>query len=469
MPDSRQAPTGLTAPSSPPDSGKVKRLRLPAKLRNLELALVIFACAINAIAIVLVQLGAIGHVDLTLVYLGAGLAVLVFALHITMRFIAPNADPFILPIATVLNGIGIAEIYRIDLAYKDSGWDSAAVRQIAWTGIAIACAIAVMLLIRNYRVLQRYTYLAGLTAIVLLLLPMLPLIGKEVNGARVWIGIGTFTFQPGEIAKIVLAVFFAGYLVQHRDSLSMTGKKILGVRFPRLRDLGPILIIWAISMAVIVFQRDLGTGLLYFGLFLVMIYVATARVSWVVLGLVLFVGGALIASQALSYVQGRFENWLNPFSQQQYDRAFAGSYQLVQGLFGLAHGGLLGTGLGEGQPNITPVANSDYIIASLGEELGLIGLFAILCLYLLFVSRGFRIGFAGQDDFGKLLAVGLSFTVALQTFIVIGGITRVIPLTGLTTPFLAAGGSSLVANWIIVALLLRLSDTVRNQPRMVVS
>jgi cell division protein FtsW (lipid II flippase) len=418
---------------------------------------------------VLVQLGAVGHTDLTLVFLGAGLSALVLGLHVAMRFVAPNADPFILPIATVLNGIGIAEIYRIDIAYNDSGWDSAAVRQIAWTAIAIVCSIVVMLIIRNHRVLQRYTYVAGFSAIVLLLLPMLPFIGKEVNGARVWIAIGSFTFQPGEIAKIALAIFFAGYLVQHRDSLSMTGTKFLGMRFPRLRDLGPILVLWVVSMAVIVFQRDLGTGLLYFGLFLVMIYIATARVSWVLLGLILFVGGAIIASQVLSYVHGRFENWLAPFSQHQYDRSLSGSYQLVQGLFGLAHGGLLGTGLGEGHPTITPVANSDYIVASLGEELGLIGLFAILCLYLLFVSRGFRIGFAGQDDFGKLLAVGLSFTVALQTFIVIGGITRVIPLTGLTTPFLAAGGSSLVANWIIVALLLRLSDTVRNQPRMVVS
>jgi cell division protein FtsW (lipid II flippase) len=288
-----------------------------------------------------------------------------------------------------------------------------------------------------------------------------------VYGARVWIAIGPFSFQPGEIAKILLAIFFAGYLVQARDSLSMVGKKVLGIRFPRLRDLGPIMVFWLISMAVIVFQRDLGTGLLYFGLFLVMIYVATARIGWVIIGLLLFVGGALAASTVLSYVHDRFENWLNPFTDHVYN-ATGGSYQLVQGLFGLAHGGLLGTGLGQGDPTVTPLAESDYIIASLGEELGLIGLFAILCLYLLFVSRGFRVGFASQDDFGKLLSVGLAFTVALQVFIVIGGITRVIPLTGLTTPFLAAGGSSLVANWIIAALLLRLSDTVRNQPKLVV-
>ena len=459
------ATSSITAPTGP-KTAPVRRIRLPKKLRNLELGLLVFACAINAGAIMLVELGAIGHLDFTLVYLGLGLSALVVGMHVAMRYVAQDADPFILPIATVLNGIGIAEIYRIDIARGDSGWESAAVRQIAWTAIAVICAIAVIIIIRNHRVLQRYTYVFGLGALVLLILPMLPVIGRQVNGARVWIGIGPFSFQPGEIAKIALAVFFAGYLVQARDSLSMVGTKVLGVRFPRLRDLGPILVLWFISMAVIVFQRDLGTGLLYFGLFLVMIYVATARIGWVVIGLVLFIGGALIASRVLSYVHGRFENWLQPFSDHVYN-ASGGSYQLVQGIFGLAHGGLLGTGLGQGYPTVTPLAESDYIIASLGEELGLIGLFAILCLYLLFVSRGFRIGFASQDDFGKLLSVGLAFTLALQVFIVIGGITRVIPLTGLTTPFLAAGGSSLVANWIIAALLLRLSDTVHNQRKVV--
>jgi cell division protein FtsW (lipid II flippase) len=239
------------------------------------------------------------------------------------------------------------------------------------------------------------------------------------------------------------------------------------MRFPRVRDLGPILVIWVLAMAVIVFQHDLGTALLYFGLFLVMIYVATGRLSWVVLGLLLFVGGAFVASRSLSYVAGRFNSWLDAFNPALYEKS-GGSYQLVQGLFGLASGGLVGTGLGQGSPAIVPLAESDYIIASLGEELGLIGLFAILALYLLFVSRGFRIGFTGQDDFGRLLGVGLSFVVALQVFIVVGGVTRVIPLTGLTTPFLAAGGSSLMANWIIVPLLLRLSDSVRSQPQWVV-
>jgi len=239
------------------------------------------------------------------------------------------------------------------------------------------------------------------------------------------------------------------------------------MQFPRARDLGPILVVFAASMLVLVFQRDLGTALLYFGLFLVMLYVATGRSSWIVLGLGLFLAGSFVASRTLEYVGARVSTWLDPFNPENYD-AIGGSYQLVQGLFGLADGGLIGTGLGRGSPEITPLSESDYIISALGEELGLIGLFAILGLYLLFVARGFRIGFAGQDDFGRLLGVGLAFVVALQVFVVIGGVTRVIPLTGLTTPFLAAGGSSLVANWIIAALLLRLSDTVRQQPRLVV-
>ena len=447
---------------------RVRRLHLPQKLRNLELFLLLIACGINAASVVLVQLGALGRIDTTLVLLGAGLSVLVLAMHVVLRFVAREADPFILPIATLLNGLGIAMIYRIDLANEETGLASASVRQTMWSALAIGCAIAVLLIIRNHRVLFRYTYIAGFVGVALLLLPLVPGLGREVSGARVWIGIGSFaTFQPGEIAKIALAVFFAGYLVRNRDSLSMVGKKFLWMRFPRLRDLGPILVVWALSMSVIIFQRDLGTALLYFGLFLVMLYLATGRLSWVLLGMSLFLGGAIVASQTLDYVNGRFMNWLDALNPDVYT-ADGGSYQLVQGLFGLAKGGLVGTGLGQGRPEITPVPQSDYIIASLGEELGLAGIFALLALYLLLVARGFRIGFAGNDDFGKLLGVGLSFVIALQCFIVIGGVTRVIPLTGLTTPFLAAGGSSLVANWIIVALLLRLSDTVRNQPRLVV-
>jgi cell division protein FtsW (lipid II flippase) len=442
------------------------RLRVPARLRNLELVLLLFACGIVAFAIILVQLGALGHIDTTIVTLAAGLAVLVLAMHFVMRIVAPQADPLILPIITLLNGLGIAEIYRIDIAAGASGWDSAGIRQIVWTGMAIAIAIVVLILVRNHRVLQRYRYIAMFTGIVLLLLPMLPGIGRTINGARVWIGIGPFSFQPGELGKVALAIFFAGYLVTARDSLSMVGRKIFGLTLPRARDLGPILVVFAASMSVLIFQKDLGTSLLYFGLFLVMLYVATGRVSWIIIGLGLFALGAFVAYRVLDYVSGRVHSWLNAFAPVNYN-APGGSYQLVQGIFGLAHGGLLGTGLGLGAPQKTPLANSDFIFTSIGEELGLVGVFAVLALYLLFVSRGLRIGFAGQDDFGRLLGVGLAFVIAIQVFIVIGGVTRVIPLTGLTTPFLAAGGSSLVANWIIAALLLRLSDSVRSSPPVV--
>lgn len=442
-------------------------VHIPARMRNLELLLLLLACLINGGAVVLVQLGATGKIEPEIIWLGGVLAALAIGLHMALRFFAPEADPFILPAATLLNGLGIAEIYRLDIAAKTSGWGADSIRQIAWTGIAMVIALAVIILIRNPRVLQRYRYIAMFSGIVLLLMPMLPVIGYEQFGARLWIRLGVFSFQPGELAKIALAIFFAGYLVEARDSLSMVGKKFLGMRFPRARDLGPILVIWVAAMLVLILQHDLGTSLLYFGLFLVMIYVATGRLSWVALGLFLFVGGALAASQLLEYVANRFHGWLDAFNPAIYN-AYGGSYQLVQGLFGLGHGGLIGTGLGEGRPQLVPLAQSDYIIASLGEELGLAGLFAIFALYLIFVSRGMRIGFAGQDDFGRLLGVGLSFVIALQVFIVVGGVTRVIPLTGLTTPFLAAGGSSLVANWIIVALLLRLSDSVRNQPRLVI-
>jgi cell division protein FtsW (lipid II flippase) len=463
------SPTAAVDSGAPPTfTGTIRlKLRVPARMRNLEFLLLVIATVLSAGAICLVQLGALDAIDSTVLTLSLGLGVLVFAMHFTMRIVAPDADPFILPIATLLNGLGIAMIYRIDIAEKYTGWEAAGVRQIVWSAIAIALAIAVIIAVRNHRVLQRYRFVAMFAGIALLLLPLLPFIGSEKFGARIWIDIGPFSFQPGELGKIALAIFFAGYLVSARDSLSMVGTKILGMRFPRARDLGPILIVFFASMGVLIFQRDLGTSLLYFGLFLVMIYVATGRASWIILGMTLFLGGALVASQTLSYVNGRFAAWLDAFNPDIYAQD-GGSYQLVQGLFGLANGGVIGTGLGQGRPNIVPLAESDYIIASLGEELGLIGLFAILALYLLFVSRGFRIGFAGQDDFGRLLGVGLAFVVALQVFIVVGGVTRVIPLTGLTTPFMAAGGSSLVANWIIAALLLRLSDTVRHQPRAVI-
>lgn len=442
---------------------RITALRAPRILRRLELALILFALAIGVTAVVIIDLTVLGQTTTTLLGLGIGLVIAILGLHVVVRIVAPDADPLIIPLATFLNCIGIAEIYRIDLAVGLEGWDATSVRQIVWTIVAVAAAAIVLIVVKNHLVLFRYTYITGFVAVILLLLPMLPGIGHEEFGARVWIQIGPFSAQPGEVAKILLAIFFAGYLVRNRDALSMVGKKFGGIIFPRARDLGPLLVFWLAAMSVLVFQRDLGTSLLYFGLFLSMLYLATGRTGWVVLGGGLFLAGGLIASQTLDYVNRRFVNWLDPFHDAQ-----GASYQLVQGLFGLANGGMSGTGLGQGFPDDTPLSQSDYIIPSIGEELGLIGIFVILAAYMIFVARGLRIGFAGQDDFGKLLAAGFAFTVALQVFIVVGGVTRVIPLTGLTAPFLAAGGSSLISNWVIAALLLRLSNSIRNRPKLVI-
>ena len=444
----------------------LRRIRGPQTQRNREFGLLLFAVLISGAALTLVQLGALHTIDPMILIIGGGLAVLVFALHIVLRFVASDADPFVLPISTLLTGVGVAEIYRLDIAGHRVGWDAYSTKQLMWTAISVVGAIALVVLLRNYRVLYRYTYLSGLVGIVLLVLPFVPGLKAEAN-ADVWINIGGLGFQPGELAKIFLAIFFAGYLVRTRESLASVGKRFLGMTWPRMRELGPVIVVWLISLGIIVAQHDLGTGVLIFGMFIVMLYVATGKTSWVLIGLVGVAAGIAVAAQFLTYVQGRFDSWLNAFDPTLI-AAKGGSYQLVQGIFGLAHGGLIGTGLGQGRPQVTPVAESDFIISSLGEEIGLIGLFAILCLYMVFVSRGLRIGVAGQDDFGKLLAVGVSFTVGLQVFIMVGGVTRVIPLTGLTTPFLAAGGSSLVANWLIVGLLLRISDGVRRQPRVVI-
>jgi len=456
---------GLAVPPVSPVTGRVVlRIKMPQKLRNIELGLLLGALGLSAFALALVQWGALGTLDWTLLTYGAGLAGLTLGLHLVLRVMARDADPFIVPIATMLNGLGLTMIHRLDLAAGSTGWEAAGVRQMAWTAVALVIAIAVLLVVRNYRILLRYRYLAMLSGAILLTMPLWPGIGRTVNGATIWVDIASMTFQPGEVAKIALAIFFAGYLMTARESLRSVGTTFMGVRWPRIRDLGPLLIIWVLAMGVLVFQRDLGTSLLYFGLFLAMLYVATNRILWLVIGGSLFFTGASVAASQLSYVQGRVDGWLDSFNPTVYD-AVGGSYQLVQGMFGMAEGGFIGSGLGQGQPNLVPLANSDYIVAALGEELGLFGIFGLLALYLLLVSRGFRVGFTGTDDFGRLLSTGLAFVLALQVFIVIGGITRIIPVTGLTTPFLAAGGSSLVANWIIVALLLRLSDDARANVR----
>ena len=443
----------------------LRKLRMPATQRNRELGLLVFAIIVSTVAVLLVQLGTRDEIDPTFLSYCGWLAGLSLALHIVTRICARDADPFVLPIATLLTGIGVAMIYRLDIAEDRVGWSSLGFRQLVWAAIAIGGAILIVIFLRNYRVLFRYTYVFGLSGILLLLLPFVPGLGIEA-GADVWVSVaGVFSFQPGELAKICLAIFFAGYLVRTREALTSVGTRFLGITWPHARQLGPLLIVWGVSLGIIVLQRDLGTGILIFGMFIAMLYVATGKASWAILGVLLAVAGALAASQVLPYVASRFSNWLDAFNP---DYINGSSFQLVSGIFGLAHGGLIGTGWGMGRPDLTPLAHNDYILPSLGEELGLVGVFAILALYMVFVSRGIRIGIAGQDDFGKLLATGLSFTLALQVFIMVGGVTRLIPLTGLTMPFLAAGGSSLIANFLIIAILLRISDAVRSRPRVVI-
>lgn len=433
-----------------PSPSTVTSLRVRSG-RTIELLLTVFALGIVTLAYVNVEIAVRGAIPTQLWWHVGALSVLALGLHVVLRWRARYADPLLLPIATLLNGLGLVMIHRIDLG-TSSG--SVATRQLMWTGVAVVAAAAALVVVRDHRVLRRYTYLAMAAGFLLLLMPMLPVIGHEEFGARLWVRIGGLSFQPGELAKIVLTIFFAGYLVTTRDALSLVGRRVLGLQLPRARDLGPILVAWMLSVMILVLQRDLGSSLLFFGLFVAMLYVATERTSWIVIGLTLFVAGAVVAWRIFDHVQRRVTLWLDPFEPGQSD-------QVAKGLMGLGHGGIFGTGLGEGYPYITYFSNSDYIFASFGEELGMVGLFAMLALYALLVERGLRTAIGAREGFGKLLAAGLSFTLALQVFVIVGGITRVLPLTGLTTPFLSAGGSSLLANWVIVALLLRVSDHAR--------
>jgi cell division protein FtsW (lipid II flippase) len=434
--------------------------RVLPKKRNLELMMLVFGFGIYAFELSQVQLATIQILRPDAWFIFALPVVATTIFHLVLRFRASDADPIILPIGFLLNSIGIVMIYRLDLAKSISDPDSSTgTRQVVWTAIAVVLAAVVLWLVRSHLSFRKYIYSAMALGVLLLVLPLLPVIGSTTSGAHLSVNLGPISFQPGEIAKIALTIFFAGYLTSRRESLALVGRKVLGIRIPPARELGPIVFIWLASLGVLVLQRDLGTSLLYFGLFLVLLYVATARVFYVLVGLVMFVAGALIASRLMSYVGDRVSAWLDPLSESNYE-AIGGSYQLVQSMFGLAHGGLFGTGLGGGLPSIVPLAESDFIISAIGEEVGLVGLFGLLALYMVLVSRAIRIANMHSDDFSKLLAVGLGFVIALQCFIVIGGVLRVVPLTGLTTPLLAAGGSSLVANWIIIALLLRLSDTL---------
>jgi len=436
-----------------------------ATRRNTELALLIFAVVIVVAAEGAVEGARNGRVSSHLVLYGSVPLAAGLIAHVVVRRVAAYADPFLLPIVVLLNGLGLVMIHRLDLGLaqqaKEGIGDSAqaeAPTQMVWTAVGLALFLAIIMIVRDHRVLRRYAYTLALVGLFLLVLPIvLPARFSEVNGARIWIRVAGFSIQPGEFAKILLTIFAASYLVDKRDVLSLAGRRVFGIDFPRGRDLGPLVAAWVICIGVLVGGHDLGTSLMFFGLFVVLLYIATERFSWVIVGAVLFVAGAYATYQLFGTVQTRVSVWIDLFSAAHNDDG----YQLRQSLFGLGTGGLFGTGLGAGHPELVPLPATDYIISSFGEELGLFGLVALLVIYVLFIARGFAAALAVRDSFGKLLAAGLSFLIGLQLFVVVAGVSRLLPETGLTTPFLSYGGSSLIANYALLALLLRVSDSAR--------
>ena len=442
---------------------------MPRGRRRTELLMLAFAVGVVLFAYANVGFGLNGKLPAGLVEYGLAFVVIILAAHLAVRRFAPWADPLLLPLAALMNGLGIVMIYRLQQSGRSGNpgnqistiTASATATQVLYSAIGVAAFVAILVFVREIRVLQRYTYTLGAVGLILLAIPaLLPASMSEVpgTGAKIQIAIGGFSFQPEQFAELALAVFFAGYLVAKRDVLSLAGRRFLGIDLPRARDLGPVLIAWGVSLLLLVFESDIGTSALFFGLFVAMLYIATQRTSWLLIGVLLFVFGAYVSSKLFSHVGERFTVWLHPWAGNNPTHA---SYQLVQGLEGLGSGGLLGTGLGHGQPFWTPLVQSDFIITAFGEELGLTGLMALLLIFGLIVERGLRAAIAVRDPFAKLLGGGLSFVLALQVFIIVGGVTQLIPLTGITTPFLSQGGSSLIAIWALIGLLMRISDTAR--------
>ncbi|HJQ44243.1 MAG TPA: FtsW/RodA/SpoVE family cell cycle protein [Jatrophihabitantaceae bacterium] len=442
----------------------ISQLRLPTR-RNAEIVLLAFAVLIVIAAEGAVEAAHDGHLSHHLASYAAVPLVVGTITHLVIRRVAPYADPLLLPIVVLLNGLGLVMIHRLDIGLKQQAeqnggtFDGAAApTQVVWTALGVLLFVALLVIVRDHRVLQRYAYTLALLGVILLLLPaLLPARFSEVNGARIWIRVAGFSLQPGEFAKILLTIFGASYLVAKRDVLSLAGRRFLGIDLPRGRDLGPLLAAWLICIGVLIRGHDLGTSLLFFGIFVVLLYIATERVSWVIIGILLFAAGAFLAYQLFGTVQTRVDVWLHLFSASHNDDG----YQLRQSLFGLGTGGIFGTGLGNGHPELVPLPATDFILSSFGEEIGLFGVIGLLMLYALFVARGIAAGLAVRDAFGKLLTTGLSFLLALQLFVVAAGVTRLLPETGLTTPFLSYGGSSLLANYALLAILLRVSDAAR--------
>lgn len=413
--------------------------------RNTEFGLIVVAMIITGAAYVLASLGTSAEIPVNIVpFLGVIMALLLAA-HLAMRRLAPDADPILLPMVALLNGLGYVVIAGLD--------EKLAGLQATWTMVGVSAFITTLLVVRRVRDLERYRYTFALIGILMLLLPLVPGLGKELGGARIWVGLGPVNFQPGEIAKVLLAIFFAGYLTEKRELLSIPKHHFGPVMMPDLKHLGPVLAAWGVSLVVLVAQTDLGTSLLFFALFVVMLWVATGRAAYLAVGSTLFMGGAYFAWTQFTHVQERVTTWLDPWSD------FSGKgYQVAQAAFAMAFGGITGTGLGLGGDVRIPAAETDFIFAVIAEQLGLLGATAVIVTFMLIVGSGLRIASRIEHPFEKLLATGLTTLIGVQAFIIIAGVSRLLPLTGVTLPFVSYGGSSLVANYVLLALLLRISD-----------
>lgn len=421
------------------------------KLRRTEMWLLILATLVVSIMFISLELAMGNELGTHILMLMGGYIGIFIVAHLAMAWVAPFADQIMLPVVATLNGIGLVMIYRLDEATGYSTVNS----QLMWTVVGVTLMVAVLLLLRDYKSLSRYSYLLGVVGIVLL---ALPLVWPQPGGveARIWIWLGPFSIQPGEFSKILLLLFFAQLLATKRALFTVAGYRFLGMDFPRLRDLAPILVVWALAILIMAGANDFGPALLLFTTVLAMVYLATGRGSWLLIGAVLVAVGAFAVYQVSSKIQERVQNFVDPVAH--YDTT---GYQLSQSLFGMSWGGITGTGIGQGYPNMIPVVHSDFILAAIGEELGLIGLAAIIVLFGVFVTRGMRTATLARDSYGKLVASGLSMTIMIQIFVVVAGISSLMPMTGLTTPFMSQGGSSLMANYILMAIILRISDSAR--------
>ena len=436
---------------------------LPTR-RNAELLLLCFAALITVAAFMIVEANQQRGLRWSLISYGLIFVVVFGSAHLAIRRFAPYTDPLLLPIVALLNGLGLVMIHRLDLVNSElSGRrHPSATQQMLWTVVGVAAFALVVTFLKDHRQLARYGYVCGVTGLVFLVIPaLLPASLSEQNGAKIWIRFQGFSIQPAEFSKILLLIFFSAVLITKRSLFTSAGKHFMGMTLPRPRDLAPLLAAWVISVGVMAFEKDLGTSLLLYASFLVVVYLATQRFSWVLIGFVLFAAGSLAAYFIFGHVRTRVQMWWDPFADPD-----GAGYQIVQSMFSFATGGIFGTGLGNGQPDTVPAASTDFIIAAFGEELGLVGFASILLLYTIVIVRGLRTAIAMRESFGKLLAAGLASTLAIQLFVVVGGVTQLIPLTGLTTPWMSYGGSSLLANYVLLAILARISHSARHPLRI---